>query len=98
MELIAAKTMRYGTRRLQPGDVFTPKKRHGRLLVLTKKAYPAPEQRPDPFDHDGDGRPGGSPKPAGELSALRQEYTEKLGKRPFNGWDADTLREKIAAA
>lgn len=33
-----------------------------------------------------------------ELPALRAEYQEKLGKRPFNGWDADTLREKIADA
>jgi hypothetical protein len=40
-----------------------------------------------------------APKPAGEdLTALRAEYREKLGKNPFNGWDAATLREKIAAA
>lgn len=32
------------------------------------------------------------------LSALRAEYQEVVGKRPFHGWDADTLREKIAEA
>ena len=33
-----------------------------------------------------------------ELSALRAEYQETVGKRPYHGWDADTLREKIAEA
>jgi len=32
------------------------------------------------------------------LSSLRAEYQEVVGKRPFHGWDADTLREKIAEA
>jgi len=31
-----------------------------------------------------------------ELVALRAEYQEAVGKRAFHGWDADTLREKIA--
>jgi hypothetical protein len=57
--------------------------------------------RSDPFDHDGDGRPGGSAKVEdvdGELSNLRSEYQTTVGKRPFYGWDADTLRQKIAEA
>lgn len=33
-----------------------------------------------------------------ELSRLRAEYQDVVGKRPFHGWDADTLREKIAEA
>lgn len=33
-----------------------------------------------------------------ELAELRAEYQEIVGKRPFNGWDADTLRAKIAEA
>lgn len=33
-----------------------------------------------------------------ELSALRAEYQEVVGKRPFHGWDAETLREKIEEA
>lgn len=35
---------------------------------------------------------------ADELADLRAQYTDLVGKRPFMGWDADTLREKIAAA
>ena len=33
-----------------------------------------------------------------EMRALREEYEEVMGKRPFMGWDAETLRGKIAAA
>lgn len=35
---------------------------------------------------------------ADDLSSLRAEYQRKLGKRPFNGWDAATLKQKIAEA
>jgi hypothetical protein len=31
------------------------------------------------------------------IRALRDEYFAKFGKRAFNGWSADVLREKIAA-
>jgi hypothetical protein len=33
-----------------------------------------------------------------ELAEARADYEAKLGKRPFPGWDAKTLREKMAAA
>lgn len=33
-----------------------------------------------------------------EMRALREEYEAVMGKRPFMGWDAETLRWKIAAA
>lgn len=33
-----------------------------------------------------------------DLAVLRAEYEELVGKRPFMGWDADKLREKIAEA
>lgn len=36
--------------------------------------------------------------PADDLSFLRAEYQRVIGKRPFNGWKADELRAKIAAA
>lgn len=53
-------------------------------------------------DADDDGRMGGSISAAeaakAEVKALRVEYQEALGKKPFPGWDAYTLREKIAAA
>lgn len=35
-------------------------------------------------------------KDGNSLASLRDEYRAKFGKRPFMGWDAGTLREKIA--
>lgn len=39
-----------------------------------------------------------APVPKEDMAELRAAYQAKIGKRPFNGWDAATLREKIAAA
>ena len=33
-----------------------------------------------------------------ELTALRAQYQEVVGKRAYHAWDAETLREKIAEA
>jgi hypothetical protein len=33
--------------------------------------------------------------PNKSLTDLRDDYHLLTGKRPFNGWDADTLREKM---
>ncbi len=35
--------------------------------------------------------------PKGDLADLRAEYQDVFGKKPFMGWDADTLRAKIDA-
>lgn len=48
-------------------------------------------------DHDGNGEVGGSLRPEGDdLPGLRAQYQTKFGKRPFMGWSADQLREKLA--
>lgn len=40
-----------------------------------------------------------SPMPAADdIKSLRAEYQRLVGKRPFNGWDAATLKTKIAEA
>ena len=33
-----------------------------------------------------------------DLSSLRAEYQEVVGKKAYHGWGADALREKIAEA
>ena len=33
-----------------------------------------------------------------DLTDLRAEYQEAVGKKAYHGWSADTLREKIAEA
>jgi hypothetical protein len=90
----------YGTRMLTAGDEMTVDAPKARLLTKMGWADEARPKRAKPqLDHDGDGKAGGSPHPTGaELPALRAAYQEKFGKKPFNGWDAATLREKIAAA
>jgi hypothetical protein len=53
-----------------------------------------------PLDHDGDGKAGGSARPAGDDSALgeaRKAYFEAMGKRPFSGWDVAELQRRMAA-
>lgn len=35
---------------------------------------------------------------ADDLSNLRAQYQEVIGKRPYHGWDADELRSKIEDA
>lgn len=35
---------------------------------------------------------------ADELAQLRALYQEVMGKRPFHGWDAETLKAKMAEA
>lgn len=45
-----------------------------------------------------DQKPAPPPSADDDLVALRAAYQAKVGKRPFMGWDADTLRAKMAEA
>lgn len=90
VDLIATKSMTYATRRLKADDAFGAKPRDARVLVAigkaryaTTAAVAADEVRAPLVDG---------------LKALRDAYKEKTGKRPFHGWDAATLRAKIAEA
>lgn len=53
--------------------------------------------KPDPLDHDEDGKKGGS-KPAeqsDEMAKLRADYAEIVGKKPYHGWGTEELQAKI---
>lgn len=85
------KPLKYGTRRLMPGDTHPMPGRLADMFIKRKMARevrPVAELPPLPAD---------LAQPA-DLTALRAEYTAKLGKRPFPGWGAEVLREKIANA
>jgi hypothetical protein len=98
-QVIATRTGRYGTRMLTAGDALTLSGPAARAMIALGRATEKPKRARRPqLDHDDNGREGGSKSAGGNLTALRAEYREKLGKNPFNGWDAATLREKIAAA
>jgi hypothetical protein len=87
-DLIATKALKYATRRLLPDDHFTTKnERDARILIGIGKARRVQVATNEIYCPEVD-----------ELSALRAEYQEKLGKRPYHGWDAEALRDKIAAA
>ena len=45
-----------------------------------------------------DMRSGQPVDPEEEIKALREEYQDVVGKRPYHGWDAETLKAKIAEA
>lgn len=106
MKLLAVKSLKYNTRRLLPGDEFEVEKpRDARLLLATRRVrkveaapvappveplVPAPTPVPPPVVE------AAAPAPE-DLSAVRAEYEATVGRKPFHGWNAETLREKIAA-
>ena len=95
-EVYPTKSGRYGTRMLTAGEPTTVSGPLAREMIALgrataekpKKIRVVGNQAPETFP----------PAAADERVALRAEYEAKLGKKPFGGWDADTLREKIAAA
>jgi hypothetical protein len=112
VDMIATKRLKYGTRRLLPGDPFAARHdRDAKLLIGIGKARYAtrdmvatdePAVRYEPVDPrrdtmDDTHRPVETPADTDERPALRAEYEAKFGKRPFPGWSADVLREKLAA-
>lgn len=81
--LIAVKPFVYASRRLLPGqDFITKSERDAKVLIAVGKARAKIEAA--------------NAEQPDELTLLRDEYQAVLGKKPFHGWDADTLRTKIA--
>lgn len=81
-DMIANKSFVYNCRRLMPGQDFQTKNARD-----TKILTAIGKARVKPVEDQSE-----------EISALREEYQDKVGKRAFHGWDAATLREKIEAA
>lgn len=107
MKLMAIKSMQYRTRRLKAGDEFDAPTAHGRLFVAIKKATevrePGAISAPTAavakkMQAIAGGDDAKSADQSDEIKALRAEYLSVVGKKPFGGWDAATLREKIDAA
>ena len=81
--MIATKDLTYATRRLRADDAFEASRSHARVLAALGRAREALPVAPEPVD---------------ERVELREAYETKFGKRPYMGWDAETLREKIAVS
>jgi hypothetical protein len=88
-EVIATRTGRYGTRMLTAGDALTLSGPAARAMIALGRAEEKPRRAR---------RAAPAPQPADERPPLREAYRTKFGRAAFNGWDADTLREKIAGA
>jgi hypothetical protein len=81
VDLTATKDFTYNTRRLVAGDPFQARNSLDARILTRVRKVAAP----------------GGVKARDDISEVRKEYLDKFGKRPFNGWDIATLREKIAA-
>lgn len=102
--MTAVKLVRYAGRKIQPGEPFDAKTAKdakilvaiGRAQYSTAAIFDAPVQKPMVAAVP----PVAAPVPtdaADGMDALRAEYQARVGKRPWMGWDADTLRAKMAA-
>lgn len=104
--LVALKRFTYATRRLLPGDDFEVRNdSHARALVAIGKARPARKPgtiAPPPaalLRKVEEAATGSMPAVSVEdIAALRSEYEKVVGKRPFHGWNAEKLRQKIDEA
>jgi len=102
MKLIATKSLKYATRRLQAGDEFDARDMHARILVGARKARYAPQQdeqellRPvivpeDKTEADAKARDDD------EINRLRAQ-AERLGIHIDGRWGINRLQQEIAMA
>jgi hypothetical protein len=101
INLKAVKPLKYRTRRLLPGEDFRVKsEREARVLVALKKAERNDNPNAKVALDDARERVGLNPisRDSEDIKVWRDKYADKFGKRPFNGWSIDQLKEKIAEA
>lgn len=99
-QVYPTRTGRYGTRMLTAGEPMTVPGPLAREMVALGRAT---LEKPKMIYKVGDGSresfiPLAKPEAVDERVALRAEYEAKFSKKPFGGWSAELLREKIAAA
>ena len=100
MKLIATKSLKYATRRLQAGDEFDAKDRHARIYVGARLARYAPDEPESP-------RPVIVPEDKTEADAKEREdaeinrlraQAERLGIHVDGRWGVNRLQQEIAMA
>jgi hypothetical protein len=100
VEMIATKDLKYRTRRLKAGDGFRVKNsREAKVLAHLGRAEMAANANREVALDDARAQVALPPlsKDSTDIGTLRAQYAEKFGKRPFNGWSAAQLQEKLAA-
>lgn len=110
IQMVARRDMRYGTRRLKAGDSFEATRADARILTAVKRAEPYVRPTadipaiPEKLKARAAASVTQAPVPpaiqdqteSDDRAPLRAEYQAKFGKKPFHGWDADTLKAKLA--
>lgn len=99
INLKAIKALKYRTRRLLPDDDFRVKnEREARVLVALGKAVRNDNPNRRVALDDARAKVGMEPisRDSEEIKALRDSYAERFGSRPFMGWSAEQLKEKLA--
>ena len=69
-----------------------------RADMVADDAPPVHKPHADKINPAQQGHPDRMPGKGDDMVALRKQYQAVLGKKPFAGWDAETLKTKIAAA
>jgi hypothetical protein len=96
LPMTATKAFAYAGRRLSAGDEFEAPRQDARALAAVGRAsYRTADIPAAPVQKMPEPPPG--PEGDNDLPALRKEYEAVFGKRPFHGWGAETLVEKIIA-
>jgi hypothetical protein len=87
--VIALKRTKYGGRSYKAGEEFNVKTKQDAKLLQALRLVEPYDYAPETYSRR-DMR-------AEDITAVRVEYETVVGKRPFHGWDAATLRQKMAA-
>lgn len=93
LEMTATKNLRYATRQLKAGDGFVAPRRDARILAALGRA----EYGTRVVEAVNEPKKAKAPADDG-MKALREEYQRVVGKKPFGGWDAETIKAKMAEA
>jgi hypothetical protein len=86
----AAKELRYAGRTIHAGESFDATDKDARILTRIGKVGPAPVNPTDVPKAEPE-----APEVPDDLAAMRAEYSERFGKRPFHGWSPEQLRERM---
>lgn len=101
VSMIATKDLKYRTRHLKAGEGFRVKsEREAAVLVHLKRAERGDNMNRKVALDDARAQVGMKPisQETEEIKVWRERYEATLGKRAFNGWSIDKLKEKIADA
>lgn len=94
MKVTALREVRYGGTTYRSGDAFEATDKDAGLLERIGKVTRG-KVNANPTDLPAEPEVSEEPAPLDEMAELRAAYQTQFGRRPFMGWDADELRERM---